>query len=206
MLTLLQTLIGKIPTEADFDKMIDRAKKESKAQLADLEKSANKVYNEVQKARKDAKTEGDAWVKSLHASAGDDLDNLVKELSKVAQSMGVPASAAWIRSKADEGIKDAGDYAEYVREKFDMAARWLPVDQETAVKKVSQLSPSLGKIVNDMLTDEANLRKEGENAIKKGKAKAEDAVKDAKGKATDAVDKGKEKVDKAADDVKSKLK
>lgn len=220
-----QTLIGKVPTSKDFDQMINNFKKESESQLKELEKRANKVYVEVEKARKDTKTEGDAWVQGIKKGAPEELDALIDSFRDACKAIGVAPETmeSYIKSKTEEGIKDTAEYAAYVQDKFNSAVRWVPLEQDDIVAKVSTLSPSLGKLVNELMTEGSDKMKAGKKALEKGKKEAEGAVDDVKnkaGKAVDdakdkagkAVDKGKDvvkegadKVEKAAKDVKSKM-
>lgn len=205
--------------------MINNFKKESESQLKELEKRANKVYVEVEKARKDTKTEGDAWVQGIKKGAPEELDALIDSFRDACKAIGVAPETmeSYIKSKTEEGIKDTAEYATYVQDKFNSAVRWVPLEQDDIVAKVSTLSPSLGKLVNELMTEGSDKMKAGKKALEKGKKEAEGAVDDVKnkaGKAVDdakdkagkAVDKGKDvvkegadKVEKAAKDVKSKM-
>lgn len=199
-------LIGKIPTVDDFNDLTAKLKAENKTQLKDLEAAASKVYANVEKAAKDKENAGEAFVAGIKATSDKDIDALAKALKGLAKNAGLPADTIvdYASDKAKEGRDYAETFAKQVQGKFDMAAKWLPVEEESAVKAASDISPSLGKIVKELL-DEAKEKvgdlkdKAGDLKDKAGdlKDKAEDKAKDVKDKAQDVADKGKKEIEKA---------
>lgn len=60
-------LIGKIPTKEDVDNLIKKAKDVGEEQLKEVEKSASKIMAAVDKAKKDGKSQADAYLTGLKA-------------------------------------------------------------------------------------------------------------------------------------------
>jgi hypothetical protein len=58
-------LIGYIPGKEDIDAYVNKLKAEGKEQLKQVEASASKILQEVEKARKDGKGQADAFLKGL---------------------------------------------------------------------------------------------------------------------------------------------
>lgn len=90
---------------------------------------------------------------------------MIKQLKETAKSAGLPADAAesWLKSKAQEGKVDAEEMvrrpgqncklqaltfqAKQLQSKLQMAARFFPGQPKDVVNQVSQISPSLGKLL-----------------------------------------------------------
>jgi vacuolar-type H+-ATPase subunit H len=58
-------LIGQLPSKEDVDKLIAKFKEIGEQRLKDVEASASKVLEQVQKAKKDGKGQADAFLKGL---------------------------------------------------------------------------------------------------------------------------------------------
>jgi len=193
-------LIGKIPSVEDFNDLAAKLKSEGKDKLKDLEAAASKVYANVEKAAKEQDKTGDAFVAGIKATKDEDLDKLAKALKDLANSAGLPADTVidYARDKAKEGKDYAEQYAKEVQDKFDLAAKWLPVDEDSAVKAASDISPSLGKIVKELLDEAKEKYGDLKDKAEDIKDKAADKAGDLKKKGEDLADKGKKEVEKAA--------
>ena len=58
-------LIGQIPNKEDVDKLIAKAKEMGKDRLKGVEEAAKKVLDQMDKAKKDGKSQADAFLKGL---------------------------------------------------------------------------------------------------------------------------------------------
>jgi dsDNA-specific endonuclease/ATPase MutS2 len=98
-------LIGYIPGKEDIDAYVNKLKQEGKEQLKQVEASASKILQEVEKARKEGKGQADAFLKGLKqgasyrpqsygqeadtpAAAPADVDSLVQQLKEAAKKAG----------------------------------------------------------------------------------------------------------------------
>jgi hypothetical protein len=171
-------LVGKIPSVDDFNDLTKKLKAEGKDKLKDLEAAASKVYKNVETAAKDQKNAGDAFVAGIKATSDDDLDALAKALKGLCRDAGLPADTVvdYARDKAKDGAKHAEQFAKQVQDKFDLAAKWLPVDEETAVKAASDISPSLGKMVKELLDEAKEKAGQVKDLADKGKKAVEDGT------------------------------
>ena len=111
--------------------MISKVKAEAAEQLKQLEAASNKVWKEVEKAKKEGKGQANALIKgfkqgqlevegfaipiprfirvscselTLLVAAPEDIDDLVKQLKDAANKAGLPADQieSWLRAKAGE--------------------------------------------------------------------------------------------------------
>jgi len=57
--------IGKIPGKADIDAYVKKAQEMGQESLKEVEKSAKKILDSVDKARKDGKSQADAFLTGL---------------------------------------------------------------------------------------------------------------------------------------------
>ena len=58
-------LIGYIPDKADFDQMIKKIRSEAADQVKQLEAASSKVWQQVEKAKKEGKGQADSFLKGL---------------------------------------------------------------------------------------------------------------------------------------------
>lgn len=66
---LVDTFIGKIPDKDDINKMIAKAKEQGAEQIKAAEKAASKVWEQVEKAKKEGKGQANALVTGLKQGA-----------------------------------------------------------------------------------------------------------------------------------------
>ncbi|WOO77381.1 uncharacterized protein LOC62_01G000963 [Vanrija pseudolonga] len=192
----IDVLVGKLPTSADFDDYFKKAEQYSKDQLKELDAAADKLYKQVEKAAQDKAAEGEAWVRGIAAAKPEDVDKFVTDLKNLSKEIGVPADAIdqWLRDRTEDGKLSTEKFAKEFQERIDQAAKWFPADSDDLVKKVSNVSPAVGKLF-DQLIKEAN-----EN-IERGKAEIAKAQKEAGGAASDAADKAKSEYEKGKKSV-----
>jgi len=62
---LVDTFIGKIPDKDDINKLIAKAKEQGAEQIKAAEKAASKVWEQVEKAKKEGKGQANALVTGL---------------------------------------------------------------------------------------------------------------------------------------------
>ncbi|WVQ80522.1 hypothetical protein IAT38_002627 [Cryptococcus sp. DSM 104549] len=160
---VVDMLIGKIPDKADFDNLIKKAKDIGQDQLKEVEASANKVWEKVEKAKKDGKGQADAFITGLKEVAPGDVDALIKQLKEAAKKAGLPADTAesWLKSKIDDGKVDVDALGKQVEDKLRTAAKFLPAEPKEVVKQVEQVSPSLAKILAQVLEQSGVTDKDG---------------------------------------------
>jgi hypothetical protein len=158
---------------------VTKIKEHSVDQLQDIEAAANKVYKNVESAAKDKKNTGDAFVAGIKATKDEDIDALAAAIKSLLKDAGLPADSVvdYAKAKAKDGRDSAEEYAKDLQGKFDLAAKWLPVDEETAVKAASGISPSLGKIVQELLDEAKDKVEDVKKVAEKGKKAVEDKVK-----------------------------
>lgn len=159
--------------------MAEKLKKEGKDAAKDLEKSAEKVYKSIQKASKDGKSGADAFVVGIKEAAPDDIEGLVKSVKDMLRSAGLPADTIvnYAVDKAQDGAEYAEEYAREFQTRFNQLAKWLPVDEDQAVKTVSSVSPALGNIVKELLNESKEQAGKASDAVAKGKKELDDAAK-----------------------------
>ncbi|BEI86851.1 hypothetical protein CcaverHIS002_0701970 [Cutaneotrichosporon cavernicola] len=175
----VKVLVGKVPTMDDFDKYVADVKKLGEKRLADLNKAAEKVYHKVEKASKDGKSVGDAFVEGIKETAPEDINKLVDQIRKTAKEAGLPADTieGYIRATAVDSIDSAEEWARQVEVALVTTAKWIPVDVETVVDQVSSVSPPLGKLFDEVLKDAKKKADEGKTATEDIAAKAKDIAK-----------------------------
>jgi hypothetical protein len=61
----IQTFVGKIPSKEDFDEYVNKAKSVGQDSLKEIETQSKKVLDRVEKARKDGKSQADAFISGL---------------------------------------------------------------------------------------------------------------------------------------------
>lgn len=66
---LVDTFIGKIPDKDDINKLIAKAKEQGAEQIKAAEKAASKVWEQVEKAKKEGKGQANALVTGLKQGA-----------------------------------------------------------------------------------------------------------------------------------------
>lgn len=164
----------------DFNKYVDDAKKLGKDKLKDLNDAADKVYNKVEKASKEGKNVGDAFVEGVKETAPEDINKFVESLKKTAKDAGLPADAIekWVRARAVDSVEGAEEWAKDLENKVNMAVKWIPVEPETVVTQVSAVSPSLGKLLGELIKDAKKKAEQGKNIVEEGADKAKKAIKD----------------------------
>lgn len=160
--------------------MAKKLKEEGKDKLKGVEDAASKIYKNIEAASKDKKLSADAFVEGIKKSKGEDLDELAKSIKGLLKDAGLPADAVvdYARDKAKDGADYAEQYAKEVQGAFDKAAKWLPVDEDTAVKTASSISPSLGKMVKELLNEMHHQADKAKDKLEEGK----EAIKDKAGK------------------------
>lgn len=133
----------------------------------------------MEKAAKDKKDVGDAFVEGVKDAAPGDVEKLIKELKETAKSVGIPADQieSWLQDQAGDAAKDAAKWAETFQQHLDTAAKWLPGEPQFIVDKVSEVSPSLGKILDSLLKEAQDKVEKGKDAVDKGKKEAEKVAK-----------------------------
>lgn len=163
----------------DFNKYIDDAKKLSKEKLKELNDAADKVYKKVEKASKDGKSVGDAFVNGVRETAPEDINKFVESLKKTAKDAGLPADAieSWARSQAIDSIDSAEEWAKDIESKVNLAIKWIPVEPETVVTQVSAVSPSLGNILDELIKNAKEKGEEGKKVVEETADKAKKALK-----------------------------
>lgn len=174
-----QFLVGKVPSADDFNKYVDDAKKLGKDKLKDLNEAAESIYKKVEKASKEGKNVGDAFVEGVKESSPEDINKFVDSLKKTAKDAGLPADAieSWVRSQAVDSIDSAQEWAKDIESKVNTAIKWSPVEPEDIVKSVTAVSPSLGKLLDELIKDAKNKAEQGKKAIDQGAEKAKKEIK-----------------------------
>jgi len=61
----IQNFVGKIPSKEDFDEYVNKAKSVGQDSLKEIETQSKKVLDRVEKARKDGKSQADAFILGL---------------------------------------------------------------------------------------------------------------------------------------------
>lgn len=175
----IDMLVGKVPNADDFNKYFEEAKKIGKDNLKQLDDAANQVYKHVEKAVKEDKNVGEAFVTGVKEATPEDVEKLITQLKSTAKEAGLPADwiENYLRKKAVDSIDSAEAWAREIEDKVRMVAKWLPVEQEDVVKNVSAVSPALAKIVDQLLTEVKQDGDKAGKAVEKGAEKAKDAIK-----------------------------
>ncbi|KGB74791.1 hypothetical protein CNBG_0629 [Cryptococcus deuterogattii R265] len=150
---VVDMLIGRIPDKADIENLVKKAKSIGDEQLKQFEEAANKVWQKVEQAKKDKKSQADALLSGLKEAAPADVDSLIKQLKDVAKNAGLPADTteAWLKSKVEDGKLDADAFAKQVEGKLKTAAKFIPGEPKDLVQQIEQVSPSLAKLVSQAL-------------------------------------------------------
>ncbi|ORX40125.1 hypothetical protein BD324DRAFT_616419 [Kockovaella imperatae] len=150
---LVDLLIGYVPDKSDIDGMINKVKSEAADQLKQLEAASNKIWKEVEKAKKEGKGQADALIKGFKSATPDDLDDLVKQLKEAAKKAGLPADQieSWLKSKADEKNIDPEQLSKQLQSKLKTAEKFLPGQPKDLVKQVDQISPSAAKLLQQAM-------------------------------------------------------
>lgn len=118
--------IGKIPSREDFDEYVQKAKDIGQDRLKEIEDASKRVLEKVEKARKDGKSQADAFLSGVKEgessfaigegyrrtddpAAPQDIDSLINQLKDAAKKAGLPADTAesWLKSKVEDGKVDA---------------------------------------------------------------------------------------------------
>jgi vacuolar-type H+-ATPase subunit H len=127
--------IGKMPTREDFDEYVRKAKDIGQDRLKEIEDASKRVLEKVEKARKEGKSQADAFLsgvkegeqlyylcyqrdlKAYSVAAPQDVDSLIKQLKDAAKKAGLPADTAesWIKSKVQDGKIDAEEMVRNVQ-------------------------------------------------------------------------------------------
>jgi len=146
---LVDNFVGMVPTKEDFDQYVNKAKSVGQDSLKEIETQSKKVLERVEKARKDGKSQADAFIAGLKDASPADVDSLISQLKETAKKAGLPADAAesWLRNKAEAGKVDAEDLAKQLQGRLQTVARFLPGQPKDLVNQVSQISPSLGQLL-----------------------------------------------------------
>lgn len=153
-------------------------------------------------------------MRGIAAAKPEDVDKFVTDLKNLSKEIGVPADAIdqWLRDQTEDGKLSTEKFAKEFQARIDQAAKWFPTDSDDLVKKVSNVSPAVGKLF-DQLIKEANENIErGKAEIAKAQKEAGGAAKDAKSTAAGAADaakaefeKGKKSVGAAIEKGKAKV-
>lgn len=61
----MQMFVGKIPSREDFDEYVKKAKDIGQDRLKEIEDASKRVLEKVEKARKDGKSQADAFLSGL---------------------------------------------------------------------------------------------------------------------------------------------
>ena len=61
----IQNFVGMVPTKEDFDQYVNKAKSVGQDSLKEIETQSKKVLDRVEKARKDGKSQADAFIAGL---------------------------------------------------------------------------------------------------------------------------------------------
>lgn len=177
-LTVSQTLIGKVPTSDDVEAYFQKIKEASKDQLKKLDDAANQVYKSIEKASKEGKNTGEAFVQGVTDATPDDINNFVQQVKDVAKSVGIPADQleSYLKVKAKDSINNAQEWADSIQNNAETFIKWSPIDGDTIVERVSEFSPSMGKVVKELLKDAEEKIKKGKEVLDKEGDKAKKAI------------------------------
>ncbi|KAL7423151.1 hypothetical protein Q5752_002451 [Cryptotrichosporon argae] len=148
-------LIGQLPSKENIDQLINKAKAMGEDQLKQVEQAASKILQEVEKARKEGKDKGDAFLKGLKTAAPGDIDDLITKLKDAAKKAGLPADTAesWLKAKAEDGKVNAEEAGKQVKDKLRQASKLLPEEPKDLVKQVEQFSPSVAKLLQQAMEE-----------------------------------------------------
>lgn len=146
-------LVGQLPSKEDFQQYIDKAKKIGEEKLKDVEGTASKILQQVEKAKKEGKGQADAFLAGLKQAAPADVDTLIKQLKDAAKSAGLPADTAeaWLKSKAEDGKINAEELGKQVEDKLRQGARAIPGEPKDLISEVEKFSPSVAKLLSQAL-------------------------------------------------------
>ncbi|EJT48752.1 hypothetical protein A1Q2_08193 [Trichosporon asahii var. asahii CBS 8904] len=174
----IDTLIGKVPSQDEINDYLKKAKEASKDQLKKLDDAANQVYKSIEKASKDGKDKGEAFVKGITDATPDDLNNMIDQVKDMAKSVGIPADQieSYLKVKAKDSITNAQEWADTIQNNAETFIQWSPVGPDTIVEKVSEFSPAMGKVVQELLNDAQDKLKQGKKVLDKEGDKAKKAI------------------------------
>lgn len=146
---MVDMLIGQLPSSADIDGLINKAKSMGEEQLKQVEATASKILKEVEKAKKEGKGQADAFLKGLKDAAPGDVDQLVKQLKDAAKTAGLPADTAeaWLKAKVEDGKLDAEVMAKQIEDKIRTSAQLIPGNPKDLIDQVAKFSPSVAKLL-----------------------------------------------------------
>jgi len=147
--SMVDMLIGQIPSGADIDGLIKNVKQMGEKQLKEVEATAAKILQQVEKARKEGKGQADAFLKGLKDAAPDDVDKLIKQLKDAAKSAGLPADTAeaWLKAKVQDGKVDVEAMGKQVEDQIQAYAKYIPGEPKAFIDQVAQFSPSVAKLL-----------------------------------------------------------
>jgi len=146
---MVDMLIGYIPGKEDIDAYVKKLKEEGKEQLKQVEASASKILKEVEKAKKDGKSQADSFLQGLKSAAPADVDSLIEQLKEAAKKAGLPADQAesWLKSKVKDNKIDAEALGNQVVDKLRTASKYIPGNPKDLIDQVNQVSPSTAKLL-----------------------------------------------------------
>lgn len=136
------------------------------------------MYKSIEKASKDGKDKGEAFVKGITDATPDDLNNMIDQVKDMAKSVGIPADQIehYLKVKAKDSITNAQEWADTIQNNAETFIQWSPVGPDTIVEKVSEFSPAMGKVVKELLDDAQDKLQAGKEILDKEGDKAKKAI------------------------------